>query len=121
MSIPPAYELTDEISSMTEEDIRNCQFLITEESIRDLQVVVTTNTTIMLNCCILSINQNQSSLFLESSLFKLASLNRSHVDCSPHTSSLQIWVADCVVHPKESVLGSKSIYISHEGSPLSEK
>ena len=44
MSIPPAYELTDEIISMTEEDIRNCQFLITEESIRDLQVVVTTNT-----------------------------------------------------------------------------
>ena len=44
MSIPPAFELTDEISSMTEEDIRNCQFLITEESIRDIQVVVTTNT-----------------------------------------------------------------------------
>ena len=43
MSIPPAFELTDEISSMTEEDIRNCQFLITDESIQDI-VVVTTNT-----------------------------------------------------------------------------
>ena len=44
MSIPPAFELTDEISNMTEEDIRNCQFLMTEESFRDIQVVVTTNT-----------------------------------------------------------------------------
>ena len=43
MSIPPAFELTDEISNMTEEDIRNCQFLMTEESIRDIQVVVTTD------------------------------------------------------------------------------
>ena len=44
MSIPPAFEVTDEISSMTEEDIRNCQFLIDDETIRDIQVVVTTNT-----------------------------------------------------------------------------
>ena len=43
MSIPPAFEVTDEISSMTEEDIRNCQFLIDDESIQDI-VVVTTNT-----------------------------------------------------------------------------
>ena len=50
MSIPPAFELTDEISNMTgeisnmtEEDIRNCQFLMTEESIRDILVVVTTD------------------------------------------------------------------------------
>ena len=42
MSIPPSFELTDEII-MTEEDIRNCQFLMTEESIRDIQVVVTTD------------------------------------------------------------------------------
>ena len=40
----PAFDLTDEISNMTEEDIRNCQFLMTEESFRDIQVVVTTNT-----------------------------------------------------------------------------
>ena len=29
---------------MTEEDIRNCEFVMTEESIRDFHVVVTTNT-----------------------------------------------------------------------------
>ena len=40
----PAIDLTDEISNMMEEDIRNCQFLMTEESFRNIQVVVTTNT-----------------------------------------------------------------------------
>ena len=44
MSIPTAFEVTDDISCMTEDDIRNCQFLIDDESIRDIQVVVTTNT-----------------------------------------------------------------------------
>ena len=43
MSEIPAFELTDEISNITEEDIRNCQFMMTEESIRDIQVVLTTN------------------------------------------------------------------------------
>ena len=43
MSIPPAFELTDEISNMREEYIRNCQFPMTKESI---QVVVTTMLTI---------------------------------------------------------------------------
>ena len=37
-------EVRDEISIMTEEDLRNCQFILDDQNIRDIQVVVSTDT-----------------------------------------------------------------------------
>ena len=44
LSIPPSFEVRDEISIMTEKDLRNCQFILEDHSIRDIQVVVSTDT-----------------------------------------------------------------------------